>query len=93
MFNWWGEDRKGNCKQKIFSELDTENIIHVTKAMLSVSGTIKKIRPYIISCFYNNAVGEMWNSRDRPKNIIQNAFNSFDQHDYDFEEIEKALLK
>lgn len=49
-------------KEQIHNILNEKSFLCVAEAIMDNSSTIKQMRPYIISCFYNYAIGEM-----RPK--------------------------
>ncbi len=78
-------------KEQIYNILDQKSFLCVAEAIMNNPGTIKQMRPYIISCFYNYATGEMRSKCNVKKNIY--SFNNFEQHNYNFAEIERLLLK
>lgn len=83
--------QNNQVRKIIYQKLNKDSFICVLKAITSTTSIIKKLQPYVISCFYNHAIGNMIENKQKIGNY--NSFNNFSQNNYDFELLEKEILQ
>jgi hypothetical protein len=81
-----------DMRSKVFRNLCEDTFLQVIENItLHGADRIYNLTNYVLSCFYRFQTINISSGPKKKKGT--NAFNDFKQHDYDFDMLEKALLK